>query len=191
MIENMYDAIRIVEPTNKKLISIKDDKIYELHGSCYDYWEKGIACSNCIAAKAYYKNITFAKIERNCSNTIIVMALPITINKDRYVVEMIKSIGEREKVFEINNDRKIVANAIAELFNIFYEAEILNDNTKVDYYFIEIDDDKILALENKIDELRDNLNKLCELPDKDNEILNISQALDKLIVEYMKKNDNY
>jgi hypothetical protein len=46
------------------------------------------------------------------------------------------------------------------------------------------------VLENKIDELRHNLNELCDLSNRlgqDEQILNTSQALDELIVEYMKE----
>ncbi|WPC42852.1 aspartyl-phosphate phosphatase Spo0E family protein [Clostridium sp. JS66] len=189
IIENMYDAIRIVEPNNKEIISIKGDQIDKLNGSCYDYWKKGMVCSNCISSKSYNEDVVFAKIEDNYNNPIILIAIPIIINKDKYVVELLKSIGKREKIFEINNDEKIITDEIIDLFNIFYETEIKNIKTEMEGDFIKISHDKISALENKIDELRINLNKMCEMPDKigkDNEILDMSQALDELIVEYMK-----
>lgn len=189
IIENMYDAIRIVEPNNKEIMSIKGDGINKLNGSCYDYWKKGMVCSNCISSKSYDEDVVFAKIEDNYDNPVIVIAIPIIINKGKYVLELLKSIGKRDKIFEINNDEKIITDEIIDLFNIFYETEIKNINTEMEEDFIKISYDKILVLENKIDELRNNLNKLCEMPDKigkDNEILNMSQALDELIVEYMK-----
>lgn len=190
IIENMYDAIRIVEPNNKEIISIKDDEIHKLNGSCYDYWKKGMACSNCISSKSYDEDVVFAKIEYNYNNPIMLIAIPIIINKDKYVVELLKSIGKREKIFEINNHEKIITDEIIDLFNIFYETEIKNIKTEMEANFIKISHDKISALENKIDELRSNLNKMCEMPDKigkDNKILDMSQALDELIVEYMKE----
>lgn len=189
MIENMYDVIRIVEPNNKKIISIKDNEIDKLNGSCYDYWKRGKSCSNCISSKAYSEDCVFAKMERNDSNTTVVSAIPITINEERYVVEMLKSIGKGEKIFEIDDEDKIVKNELIELFNDFYQEEIKKFNTEIEDDFIKISENKILLLENRIDELRDKLNELCELPDKigkDNEILIMSQELDELIVEYMK-----
>jgi len=189
VVENMYNVIRIVEPTKTEIISIKDDEVDRLNGSCYDYWKRGRKCSNCISIKAYSEDIVVAKIERNDSNTTIVSAIPITINEERYVVEMLKSIGKGEKIFESYDEDKIIKNELIELFNVFYKEEIRNFNTEIEEDFIEISEEKILVLENKIDELRDSLNELCELSDKigkDNEILSTSQELDELIVEYMK-----
>lgn len=189
VIEKMYDVIRIVEPINKRIINIKDNEIDIQNGSCYDYWKRGETCNNCISSKAYAEDIVFAKMERNDSNTTIVSAIPITINRERYVVEMLKNIGTGEKIFESDDEDKVIKNELIELFNVFYREEIKNFNTEIEEDFIEISEDKILVLENKIDELRDSLNELCELPDKigkDNEILIMSQELDELIVEYMK-----
>lgn len=188
VIESMYDAIRIVEPANKTVVCVKGAEISKLEGNCYDYL-KGERCNNCISYRAYSEDVVVAKIESNCNKPIAVMAIPIKINEDTYVVELLKSIGKKDKIFESNNDNMIVKAELIELFNVFYQDEIKNINMEIENDFIEISDDKLLLLENKIDELRENLNHLCGLEDKigrEDEILMVSQDLDELIVEYMK-----
>lgn len=196
VIEHVYDVIRVVNPADKDIISIKNDKIERLKGRCYHFWNKDMSCENCISNRAYIENSAFAKIERHGNNLIFVIAIPILADGNRYVVEMLKNIDQKGKTFNINNDAivkkfdgKIAGNELIDFLNDFYESEMKKIDIEKENDFIEIDDVKLSALEKKIDKLRDSLNKLCELPDKigkDKEILNASQALDKLIVEYMK-----
>lgn len=78
-------------------------------------------------------------------------------------------------------------NVIENMYDGIPMVEIINTKNEDD--FLKTNDHKILVLENKIYELRNNLNELCGLADnlrKDNKILNMSQELDELIVEYMK-----
>lgn len=190
LIEDMYDVIRIVDPVNKEKIHIKDGgEIEKLEGTCYSYWKKGTSCSNCIANRAYIEESTFAKIEPNINNYVIVIATPIIINEKTYVVEMLKSMKKGKKIFEYDN-KEVIKGELTDLFNDIYEDEIKKINLEIEDDFIEINDCKISMLEKKIDEVREQLNEMCELRDrigKDSQILDTSQTLDDLIVEYMKE----
>jgi hypothetical protein len=194
VIENMYDIIRIVDPNNKKILSVKEEKVDMLEGSCYDYWKRGIACSKCVSNIAYLQDAAYAKIEKMLNNYSIVVALPITINNKRYVLEMLKGIEKNKDIFSSESiiankkDEIIIRDELIDLFNTVYKENLKNFNISEDDYYIEISDEKIIMLEKKIDELRYTLNELCSKEidmGNDAEILKTSEDLDKLIVDYM------
>jgi len=95
IIENMYDGIRIINPINKNIISIKNDEIKNLSGKCYESFDKGTLCSNCISMRAYIEKDTFIKMECISNKVMLIVATPVIINEEMYVVEMIKNISSQ------------------------------------------------------------------------------------------------
>jgi two-component system, cell cycle response regulator len=99
----MYDIIRIIDPVNKDNIIIKDNEIKKINGTCYDFCNRGVSCSNCISMKAYIIKDTCMKIEYYKNKVIFITATPIFIEGKMYVIEMLKDISENGKIFDINN----------------------------------------------------------------------------------------
>lgn len=107
--KNFYDAIRVVDPIKKKVISdhINENCNHKLlfEGdfsmvNCHDIWKKNSRCSNCIAKKAYLENDTFVKLEHNVGKIFLVIASPIEVEGKRYVVEVLKDITENGEIVD-------------------------------------------------------------------------------------------
>lgn len=101
--ENMYDLVRIVNPLTKKTVVIKNNKIKNVEGTCYDLWKKDGFCCNCISIRAFLEKDTFVKIEYNEDKIILVTASPITIEGKLYVIEFLKDISKNGKIFDVTN----------------------------------------------------------------------------------------
>ena len=87
--DKMYEQIRLVDPTTKKIIDYKDGTIDELAFKCFDFWAKGKSCDNCISIQALNENKTFVKIEHTFNEIYIVTAVPIELNNKRIVIELL------------------------------------------------------------------------------------------------------
>jgi two-component system cell cycle response regulator len=100
---NMYDMIRIIDPRKNEVISESDDLI-ETKGYCYELWNRHGICENCISKKAYENNDTMVKIEYSNNNFFLVIASPISIKKETYIVELFKNISHGGSI--INRDKE-------------------------------------------------------------------------------------
>lgn len=107
--KNFYDAVRVVDPIKKKVISEHADEncnhklLFEGDFSminCHDIWKKSSRCGNCIAKKAYLENDTFVKLEHNEGKIFLVIASPIEVQGKRYVVEVLKDITENGEIVD-------------------------------------------------------------------------------------------
>lgn len=99
LIENVYDDIRLVEPTKKivysnfKNNSIQNTmQIQHLPTSCYHTWGNGTACENCISARALIQNKTLVKIELQNNTVFLITSIPVEIEDQRIVIELYKDI---------------------------------------------------------------------------------------------------
>lgn len=87
----MYDAIRLVDPINKKVIEYRGCERIETNNICYDYWKTGKICDNCIATRASINNKSYIKLE-HCNNEIImVTSMPIENAEEPTVLELFKN----------------------------------------------------------------------------------------------------
>ena len=57
----MYDAVRLIDPLEKKVLEYRNSDLTEIEGAdpCYGYWENGKICDNCISIRAYLENRSF------------------------------------------------------------------------------------------------------------------------------------
>ncbi|HEX9027338.1 MAG TPA: diguanylate cyclase [Clostridium sp.] len=167
LMENMYDIIRVINPINKNILSTKNNYIKKLSGKCYENFNKGTLCSNCISMKSYIEKDTFIKMEYFDNKVMLIVATPVTINDETYVVEIIKDISsQNNKMSNINylNDinlmidninEKIIRDDLTGAYNRTYIEQTLPFNVKdsvVNKYLlsiimIEIDNFKNLKYE--------------------------------------------
>lgn len=109
IIENMYDSIRVINPINKNIISIRNNDIKILEGKCYEKFNRGTLCSNCISMRAYIEKDTFIKLECVSNKVMLIVATPVIINEETYVVEIIKDISSHNnKISNINYKSNII-----------------------------------------------------------------------------------
>ena len=137
----MYDAIRLVDPVLKKVIEYRSQCVGETETLCYNYWENGRICDNCISVRAYLENKSFMKLEQSPKVIMHVTALPIQTAGRPVVLELLKNAtdcmligsGEYEKdrtmrsiVHDLND--MVVKDHLTELYN----RRFLDDRLPVD-----------------------------------------------------------
>ncbi|MDW5300679.1 MAG: GGDEF domain-containing protein [Sedimentibacter sp.] len=142
--EGLYDFIRIVDPVRKIIIS--DEETNEINNSihCYDFWQKGMSCENCISYRALNENNTFMKVRFRNEEIYLVTSSPVKINDKKYVMEMLKNItklnivpniyeknaSEIEEIIDDLNSKAITD----ELTNV-YNRRHLNEMLPIDMNF--------------------------------------------------------
>lgn len=107
-LNNIFDVVRIVNPKIKEIVYENCESQNTIHGdNCYEYWDKGEACDNCISAKAIREKRTITKIEYKEDNIFIVMSTPMIFGDSLYIVEMIKEISEVIMESELSMQREV------------------------------------------------------------------------------------
>lgn len=94
-LNKIFDIVRIVNPRRKQIAYQSDggdNIIYRF--SCYEYWQRGIPCDNCISTRAMREKKTVTKIEHSRDAVFVVIATPIIFGDDLYIVEMLKDITD-------------------------------------------------------------------------------------------------
>lgn len=87
----MYDAVRLVDPVEKKVLDYRDNGIDKTREICYAYWKNGHICDNCISVRAYHDNQSYMKLEQNPDRIMLVTALPIEATGQPVVLELLKN----------------------------------------------------------------------------------------------------
>ena len=156
----LFDIIRVIDPVKKRVIDY--DEIGERgQGSiCYDFWKTGTQCNNCVSARAMNENDTFIKVEHNDGRLFLIMASPIKLEEDNYVVEMLKDITEtgvitilKEKgIKETNNiiaelNEKSVTDELTGIYNRRY----INERLPADIYTAMLNQKKLSVIMLDID----------------------------------------
>ena len=90
---NIFAIQRIVNPQNKNIMNFENEMPMFSHDSCFDFWNRGKPCSNCISMRALNENISFSKVENVDGKLYLIIAAPINLNEKRYVVELVKDIS--------------------------------------------------------------------------------------------------
>ncbi|WKY47481.1 GGDEF domain-containing protein [Eubacteriaceae bacterium ES3] len=85
----VYDAIRVVNPLEKSVI---DDEFVENEkpSCCYDIWDFGRTCENCISTRALQENRTVMKFEYTDEKLYMVTAIPDP--SKRQVLELLRDV---------------------------------------------------------------------------------------------------
>ncbi len=92
--EDMFDHIRLVDPAEKEVLTYKCNMLDSLGIECYDFWQKGECCKNCISLRAFVENKTFVKFEYCDESIYMVTAVPFSHNEHNAVIEFLKDITE-------------------------------------------------------------------------------------------------
>lgn len=93
--ERVFDTVRLVDATLRHQLCL--DEKGELRAEpyrCYAFWNRSQHCENCIAAKAFSQRAKLTKFEFVGSDIYHVVAMPIEIEENSYVLELIMRITE-------------------------------------------------------------------------------------------------
>lgn len=94
MLSGKFDAIRIVDPIKHKSRMIGEGKISSLEETCYRFWQRNEFCDNCISRRAYVLDEMIFKLDCRGKEIFLVLAIPRTIGKETYIIELLKLIQD-------------------------------------------------------------------------------------------------
>lgn len=137
----MYDAVRLVDPVQKKVLEYHDHGVEKTRETCYDYWKSGDICDNCISVRAHYENKTYMKLEQNPDEIILVTAIPIEANGEAITLELLKNATDSMMLGTGDyNEGQIMRNVVCDINNMvvkdhltsIYNRRFVDDRLPVD-----------------------------------------------------------
>lgn len=90
----LYDALRIIDPFNKRTIGRSDNSEHEFCNISFDYWTYDLISDDAIAISAFQENECFMKLEHVADATYLVTAFPIEISNEKLVLELSKKMTD-------------------------------------------------------------------------------------------------
>ena len=100
----MYDIIRIVDPVKKIAYSNDGTSENVVHSVCYQNWNRGVPCDNCISMRALETNKATTKIEIKGNTVYLIQAIPVVVDNQRYVVEILKDVTA-DRIFYLDDSQ--------------------------------------------------------------------------------------
>lgn len=92
---SICDIARVVDPIRKKVMNLEGESLKEYDGfCCYDYWNRGEVCYNCVSSRAYIEKKILVKLEIKEDAVNLITAIPTQNGSLPLVVELIKDITD-------------------------------------------------------------------------------------------------
>lgn len=131
ILEQCYLGWRVVEPVCKQVIysSIQDGKM-DAEDKCFQYWQRGETCKNCISMRAYTAKDTFIKIEHKKDRLYIITAVPSELAGKSVVIELLQDATEKS-IFESIFGQVLDITQMARAINGMNEALVKDALTQV------------------------------------------------------------
>ena len=114
--QKMYDAVRLIDPINKKVLDYRASAFHETLEVCYHYWGNEKICDNCISVRSYREDRSFVKLEKLSENVILITAIPITNTGFPTVLELFKNVTDNMMIGNGDYNRgKVLTQFVEEL----------------------------------------------------------------------------
>lgn len=126
--EELFDYYRIVEPVTHQVYDMEGGRLIPYNELCHCFWSRKNECTNCSSIRAIQEQNTIVKLEYMESMIYLVFSVPVTINKETYVLECIKDVTLSLMVNSVH-DKKGDNKNIASLIHRFNELLIHDDYT--------------------------------------------------------------
>lgn len=140
LVEGNYKYVRIVDPINKEVLSLKGDESEKNQFECYRFWGKENPCDHCVSIKAWKEYSIKIKIENKKDNIYILTAVPVQIKGKNLILELIKKVSDN--FYQEQADKaNVKASADVEYFNQklineelenLYSRKLIDDRFQVD-----------------------------------------------------------
>lgn len=98
--DEMYDLIRMVDPVQKKVLSYENNAWHSEPGFCYDVYEEGHICKNCVSIRALNTERTSIKTQFVKDKLHMVTAVPVEIHGRKVVFELFKDIADSQDLIQ-------------------------------------------------------------------------------------------
>jgi len=90
---SIFEIIRFVNPFTYQFNMIYP-KITPQDNICYKFWKKEKPCDNCTSLLAYNTDTINKKIEYNGEKIYLVISLPVLVNNEKKIIELLTDITE-------------------------------------------------------------------------------------------------
>lgn len=137
----MYDLVRLVDPVNKRVLDWQGIKIDDTQKVCYEYWENGKICDNCISVRSHNHSKSFMKLEQSLSTTMLVTAIPIENINPPVVLELLKNATDSMMIGSgVYGEGNMISTVVSELNDLvvrdsltgLYNRRYIDDRLPVD-----------------------------------------------------------
>jgi diguanylate cyclase (GGDEF)-like protein len=92
VLNKIYDSVRIIRPTRKKILDTIDGELCGTQYNCYDFWTRGKICNNCVSMRAYNKNNISFKLDSVDDKIYMVIAVPVQEASEIVILELLKDV---------------------------------------------------------------------------------------------------
>lgn len=123
-LEEIYEAVRIIDPIKKKIFNLKNDMYEEDIKNCFSFWPNNSICSNCVSMRAFKEDKVCTKIQKSLDKTYLTISKPVNVDHRRFVIEMIKDVSNvlseynvNEQEYYKNTNDEIVRDTTTDAFN--------------------------------------------------------------------------
>ncbi len=105
-LRKMYNAIRLVDPVQKRVIGYSRAALNETQELCCGFWQKGQICDNCISIRAYQESRCYMKLEQNQDHVYLVEAVPVENMQRPLILEMLKDVTETMLIANLGGEEE-------------------------------------------------------------------------------------
>ena len=156
--ESLSEVFQVVRLIDGKILREREknteaDQFSEMC-QCYDFWEKGKECDNCISLLALKEKSQRVKLEFLGSQVFQVMSRYVEIDGEPYVMEMIENLDDSIRIDPEGYEKlvsklagyneKLYTDALTGAYNRrFFEDEIKNMDDEAGVAVIDLDDFKL------------------------------------------------
>ena len=107
-----YDAVRLVDPLEKRVLEWRRKEPYEVDEDNSLNWEDEVITENSIAIKAYHEKKSYVKLEQRAKGQVMITSIPLKVRDKPFILEFLINGAEVEIVGAVNCDDEQCAQGI-------------------------------------------------------------------------------
>lgn len=116
--EKLFDMYRVVNPLTHKAFNVSSDgELDKTDSFCYDMWQRGQCCKNCISMHTCNEQKQYFKMEFLNDIVYLVFSVPITIKGEKYSLELVKDVTRSMFIANKYNKDNTEVSKIIDQFN--------------------------------------------------------------------------
>ena len=99
----VFDMVRVLDVSSQAVYQVSDDgSVRKTSGMCFNLWNRGDRCENCVSAKAFAAKSREIKLEFAGSRIYIVISQYVEIDRKPYAMEAVYSLPDSSLKSEID-----------------------------------------------------------------------------------------
>ncbi|MCJ7690258.1 MAG: GGDEF domain-containing protein [Clostridiaceae bacterium] len=168
LFENIYQSMRIVDPVRKIAVEMNGNEICGTDDIYHEFWKKEIIGENCIAIRAFNEGDTILKIDNKGNMSYMVIAIPISIQKKKFVIELFRDITDSvyhryekygHEVNILTSTEHMNQTAVKDELTGLYNRRYINEKLPVDLLNASLRDEQLSVIFMNLDFFKTDNNK--------------------------------